>query len=317
MSSSLSKLFSHLSEGTSKPRIRFLNTLKVSPSQYNQLRDTDKIMKDFIYTSENPTTRSTRMWHIITFLEAIGQADLAGVYRALLSPIADASRAKQSDTTTTVRADRYEDSLQSLRDKLKASVPPFERSTDYNRTVDQIKALQNYVILCMYCIEPPCRNDLWELKVGKKAADVTNSGNHIIMTPKTAYVVLNRYKNAKLLGQQKRPLSAFTARQVRNLLLLYKDILGSSPEYLFNQFENDELVPTSSDTMSKRVSLLSKHMFNKPISINDWRHLYEIDLQASEKYKNMSYDEKKEAHGKLMHSVDTGLKYNRVKGSSE
>jgi hypothetical protein len=310
----LAPIFADLSPGTSGPRIVFLAKAGITPTKYNSLKDTTKFMAKYVLNSEVPTTRNTRMWHIITFLERIGQADLANTYRSLIGPIANASKAMQEDTTMTEEeAKRYDTPITKLREILKENAPSITRSTDYNRTVADIKTLQNYVILCMYVNEPPPRNDLWELQVVSKMSDASGDGNYIVMAPRKVSLVFNRYKNSKQLGRQERVVGKETATWVRKLLLSYKDILGEMPQYLFNQINSDgTLVPISSETMSKRIVLLSKAMFGKHLSINDYRHLYEINLQKSEAYKSMTYDEKKSAHGALMHSVDTGLKYNRV-----
>lgn len=310
----LEPLFADLSAGTSTPRIRFLVNAGISPTKYSSLMDTTKFMAKHVLNSEVPTTRSTRMWHIITFLERIGQAELANTYRSLIGPIVNASKAMQEDTTMTEEeAKRYDTPITKLREILKENAPSITRSTDYSSTVADIKTLQNYVILCMYVNEPPPRNDLWELQVVSKMSDAKGNGNYIVITTRKVSLVFNRYKNSKQLGRQERVVGPDTAPWVRKLLLSYKDILGDMPRYLFNQIESDgTLVPTSSDTMAKRIVVLSKGMFGKHLSINDYRHLYEINLQSSEAYKSMTYDEKKTAHGALMHSVDTGLKYNRV-----
>lgn len=313
----LGPLFKHLSPGTSGPRIGFLANSGISPTSYDILRNPTEFMAKYVFNSNVPTTRATRMWHVITFLEAIDQKELAATYHNLKNPVMMASKAMQEDTTTTVRADRYEVPLTQLRKTLLDHKPPkLVRSTDYGQTLDRIRALQSYIILALYVLEPPPRNDLWNLRLVDGKAKASDKTSNYIIVPRSggATLVFQDYKNAKLLGRIERKLKdASTIRAIRDLVILYTDVLGHKPEYLLNMItRDDEIKPDNSDAMSKRVALLSKHMFGKPLSINDYRHLYEINLQGGDDYKDMSYTDKKAAHGELMHGVETALKYNRT-----
>lgn len=313
----LEPLFKDLSPGTSGPRIGFLANAGLSPTSYDTLKDPAEFMKSHVFNSNVPTTRATRMWHVITFLDAIGQRELAATYHNLKNPIMMASRAMQEDTTTSVRADRYEVPLSQLRKILLENRPPkLVRSTDYNQTLDRIRALQSYIILALYVLEPPPRNDIWNLRLVDAKGKASDKTSNYAIVPRSGGVTLvfQDYKNSRLLGRIERKLKdESTIGAIRDLVKLYGDVLGHKPEFLLNMItRDDEIKPDNSDAMSKRIALLSKRMFGKPLSINDYRHLYEINLQGGDEYKGMSYTDKKAAHGELMHGVDTALKYNRV-----
>lgn len=303
----MDNLFKNLSPKTRQMRINFLKKLELSPSKFGKLEDVSKIMKTYVLNSNVPTTQSTRMWHIIEFLRAIGEKDLEAKWLAALAPIVEASRAKQQDTTTNERADRYVKPISELQQTLIDKAPAFVRGK--NPTL--VKSFRDYVLLCMYVFEPAVRNDLWHLKVVSKAADVGDEGNYILINTQKCYIYLNRFKNSKQMGPQRRELSDKTTRAIRNLMLLYKD-LGIKPTYLFNYMADGEVLPWGEGTLKNKLKSISDEYFGIPLSINDYRHLHEIALQGSDEYKTMSYEQKQAAHRKLMHSMDTGLRYNRV-----
>jgi hypothetical protein len=304
----MDNLFQELSASTRTNRINFLNSIGVSPSNYGKLADINKIMKTYIKNSGKSTTQSTRCWHVIKFLEAIGNTELAEAYKAASQFIIKESFKKQADTTTTDRAERYAIKLDELQDILSKKAPVF---SSLENTISSVKVYQNYLLMRLYANEPALRNDYWGMKIVNKAADINTEGNFLVLNPKVCYFYLNRFKNANHLGPQRIPISKDTVKVIRDLMKLYKrtDI---EPEYLFNQFEGGVVSPTSEDTMKKRIKYVANEYFGVPLSINDWRHLHEIQTQSSDKYKDMSYEEKQLAHRRLLHSMTTGLKYNRL-----
>ena len=68
----------------------------------------------------------------------------------------------------------------------------------------------------------------------------------------------------------------------------------------------------SEDQFRKRLKNLSNKFFGYPIGIDDYRHIYEINLQKSDAYKNMTVLQQKKEHEKLYHSMQTALLYNRI-----
>ncbi len=306
----MDNLFKNLSPATRKSRINFLKKLELSPSKYGKLEDVSKVMKTYVTNSPVPTTQATRMWHIIEFIKAMGEKELEAKWMEALAPIVQASKAKQQDTTTNVRADRYVIPLEGLRKILDTKAPVFVRGNS-STTPTLIRDLRDFVLISMYVNEPAVRNDLWELKVVTKAADLGSDGNYILVNTQKCYILLNRFKNSKHMGPQKRDIGPKTARAIRNLLLLYKDA-GLKPTYLFNHMYDGQLHPIPEGTLKNKIKQVSQTYFDIPLSINDYRHIHEIALQSSDEYKTMSYDQKQAAHAKLMHMMDTGLKYNRV-----
>ncbi len=304
----MDNLFQELSESTRKNRINFLNSIGVSPSNYGKLADIPKIMKTYIQNSGKSTTQSTRCWHVIKFLEGVGNTELAEAYKLASQPIIKESFKKQSDTTTSDRAERYAIKLDELQDILSKKAPII---SSLENTISSVKIYQNYLLMCLYANEPALRNDYWGMKIVNKAADIESEGNYLVLNSKVCYFFLNRFKNSAHLGSQRIPISKATSDIIRNLMKLYKRT-NIKPEYLFNQFEGGVVAPTSEDTMKKRIKYVSNEYFGIPLSINDWRHLHEIQTQMSDEYKHMSYEEKQLAHRRLLHSMTTGLKYNRL-----
>jgi hypothetical protein len=64
--------------------------------------------------------------------------------------------------------------------------------------------------------------------------------------------------------------------------------------------------------MKKRVKTVSEQYFMKPLSINDYRHIWEISIQNDEHYNKLNLNDREALHKQLLHSMNTALKYNRV-----
>ncbi len=325
MEAFLSAAKPNLSKALIKKRARFLETIGVSPSNYKSLKSTSKIMKDKILTSTDPSTQSTRLFHIIEFLKIVGDEPLLSAYTELMKPIKAASVKKQMDTSTTHKAERYSFTLKELQDKLSSSMP-VEATKEFptkNATIDSINTLQQYLLLYLYVMNPPVRNDYFDLKIVSKASDVSigkGEPNYLCFNNNQIFVQLNSFKNAGSFGPVRIDFTAPTKSLIRKLFGMYK-ALGVKPPSLFNSINEATIEPVAEDAIRKRFEKAANHYFNGmqtsvehdiPHSINDMRHIWVIAMMSDPRYSKLTESEKLELHNKMLHSPSTAAKYNRV-----
>ncbi len=309
----MDKLFSNVSETTKKARINFLKKIGVeSIDDYSALIDVNNIMNNYILDSKNVNTQSTRMFHIIEFLKALDVKPLLAKYTNLMKDIKEASIKKQNDTSTSDKSDRYETPLIDLQIQL-INKDPYPSYTSSNASLNAIKIYQDYLLMCLYVLNPALRNDFANLKIVNKASDLKKEGNYLVVTPRVIYIYLNEYKNSRSMGSVRIDIDGYTTKTIRNLFNMYKT-LKKNPSSLFNHINmNDSSFEAiSEDALKKRVKSVSNYYFNKPLSINDYRHIWEIAIQNDDGYKNLNLNDREDMHRKLLHSMNTALKYNRV-----
>jgi hypothetical protein len=310
----MNNLFSKVADTTRKARINYLNKIGVnSTTDYDVLLDINNIINNYVLDSANVNTQATRIFHIIEFLKEVEQVPLLNEYSNLMKQIKQSSIIKQNDTSTTDKSDRYI-SLKELQETLINSNPYTNINSillqkDFSRNM--IKVYQDYLLMCLYVLNPALRNDFHNLKIITKASDLTKEDNFLVINARSVYIYLNEYKNSKSMGAVRIDLSNYTINIIRNLFKMYKK-LKIVPTTLFNHISKLVVEPMTEDAMKKRVKFVSNQYFNIPLSINDYRHIWEIAIQNSDEYKNLNLNDRETLHKQLLHSLNTALKYNRV-----
>lgn len=306
----MNELFQNIAPTTRKARINFLNKVGVkSVDDYSDLLNVDKIMNEYILDSPNVNTQATRIFHIIEFLKSVDNKPVLAAYTNLMKRIKEESIKKQNDTSTTDRSDRYMP-LGELQVKL-VNKNPYPNFSVANASRNMIKAYQDYLLMCLYVLNPALRNDFHNLEIITKAAKLEDKGNFLVVNARALYIYLNEYKNSRSMGSVRINLTDYTVGIIRNLFKLYK-ALKITPTTLFNHISEKKVEPMTEDAIKKRVKTVSEQYFMKPLSINDYRHIWEIAIQNDDNYKNLNLNDREALHQQLLHSMNTALKYNRV-----
>ena len=76
----------------------------------------------------------------------------------------------------------------------------------------------------------------------------------------------------------------------------------------------EELLSLFIDNYDKKYVITNKHSslnkyLNKKLSINDFRHSYENHIIKDLNYNNMTINEKKNIHNRLLHTISTAHSY--------
>lgn len=306
----MDQLFQNIASTTRKARINFLSKVGVkSVDDYDSLLDVKKIMDSYVLDSPNVNTQATRIFHIIEFLKVVDNKPVLAEYTNLMKQIKEASIKKQNDTSTTDRSDRYIP-LADLQESL-VSKNPYPEFSVANASLNMLKTYQDYLLMCLYVLNPALRNDFANLEIITKAAKLEDKGNFLVVNPRALYIYLNEYKNSRAIGSVRINLTDYTIKVIRNIFKLHKALKIVSPT-LFLHISEKKIEPMTEDAMKKRIKAVSNQYFNKPLSINDYRHIWEIAIQNDDNYKNLSLNDREGLHRQLLHSMNTALKYNRV-----
>jgi hypothetical protein len=273
--------FPNLAKTTSRNRIKFLEKLGMDTfNDWKKISNVNLVLYDL---SDRPTTRKTEFFHIVGYLkEAIKHfPEAAGAIAELLSKYLDKQDEivkKSNDIienntfTNDTRSERYL-SLSTLREKLR-EIPD---STDK-------------VMLSLYINEPAQRNIYYNANIVSKKSDIDTERNNIIITPRSIRVYVPKHKTSRQYGPVDFALSKETASLIRRV---------GFPIYEMDNFK-------------RRLQNLSKKHFGQSIGIDSYRHIWEIDLQSSDEYKNATIAKKKKLHEQIYHSMPTALLYNRI-----
>lgn len=306
----MNSLFMNNSEALRVRRIKYLQSLNVkSLSDYEPLKDIEKVMKT-VTSSTNPGTQSNKLFHIIEFLKLTEEDELLSHYQAFVRDIKASLNSKIEDTRMK-ETDIYKDiNLKDLQKLLLDKEPVLTKGNKPD--VSFLNKYQDFVLMCMYLLQPALRNDFANLKIITKK-ELISTDNYLVVNARACYVYLNQFKNAKSFGPVRIDLDNKTILSIRYLIKLYKQVSSRLiPSSLFNHVSRIRREDRSEEALRKHIKVVSKHYFDIDIGVNQFRHLWEIHIQSQPGYSQLSYDCKKKLHSKLLHSVDTALKYNRV-----
>jgi hypothetical protein len=64
------------------------------------------------------------------------------------------------------------------------------------------------------------------------------------------------------------------------------------------------------EVMRRKVPRITEKLFGVPMSINDFRHLWEIDIQSNPNYATYTLQQRRNLHLELLHDTKIAQEYN-------
>ncbi|ETP00230.1 hypothetical protein F441_22349 [Phytophthora nicotianae CJ01A1] len=185
--------------------------------------------------------------------------------------------------------------------------------------------LQRCMMLACYVYQPALRSDWPTLKITSAAVKRLDDKQNWIQVLRGGRIrlIMNDFKNVKSFGKHTIEVeNVHLKRYLRYWINLLERLLGSEPEHLFiyqlSPVKEVKLISTTRHTFGKAISRNSEKIFNKPQSVNSFRHAWEIKFQQDPAYRYMTQAERQALHNKLLHGVFTGQLYNwQRRGFSE
>jgi hypothetical protein len=204
--------------------------------------------------------------------------------------------------------DVIETHIKCIYDKLILEIDYLNTFTNNNLFI-YLRFLTDWIISILYTQQEPVRCD-WSI-VKLKESDIYNwydKNKNIIYW--------NDFKNIKSFGKINFELND----KIKNSLEVYLKILDYYKSKLshFNEIDNSLLlyifnkngpIIFTRETFSIYFSRMIFKYLNKKLSINDFRHSYENHIIKNLNYNNMTINEKKNIHNRLLHTISTAHSY--------
>lgn len=293
----LEEIFKDKSESTKKNYIQRINRLKKlyfpDDNDYIFIKKPNRLIKK-INGSEYPA--STKRDYYIA-LYAVNPNEK---YKNEMYKFRDETNKKQGESTISEEKLINYDTLKNLK-KILDIMPE-----------DTYTQVRDKLLISIYLLKPPIRNDLESVAVFKKDKvldpNIKDSFNYIQKKDNEFIFYLNQYKTVKKYGPKKIIYSKSEDPQIYNLFK--KIIKFNKPFLIVNDTNNNNL---DDKQISALIIKIFENYLNKHVSINTIRHIYETELINSEEYKKMSMTQKKAKHDELMHDFTTAhTDYNKI-----
>lgn len=179
------------------------------------------------------------------------------------------------------------------------------------------RELQRCIMLACYCYQPALRSDWSTLRVSSGALKSLDPSKNWIQILRNGRIrlVMNDFKNVASFG--KHIIDVESARLKRHLkywINLLERLLEKKPEYLFiyqlSPILDVKLVSNSREAFAKAIARNSVKLFDKPQTVNSFRHAWEKKIQDDSSYQGMTQAQRQTQHSKLLHSTMMGQAYN-------
>jgi integrase len=182
--------------------------------------------------------------------------------------------------------------IDNIRDTMLEGIRPSEFTERVN-----YDTLLDHMILSLYTLMPPRRNEFYDMKIARKPSEVDTTGNWLLWTPKKRDFIFQRYKTAKTYGTERLPIPAPLMKILSNYMR-YRDVIAlPGNDRLLVRYGNQNL--ENSNDITRTLNRILK----KKIGASMLRHIY-----LTEKYGKVIKMMDADATA-LGHSVDQQREY--------
>ena len=316
--------FNNLKPLTLKARIGFYKSLGINGvNDIYKLNDTDKILSR-VYDTDVNYTRSTRLYYIKKLIERYPHKVKDGISK-FYSDLSSSTKFKLvKQLLNNKQSDKDKERMLSYKHMvslLKTRIPLIRSHADLTKVEFALllNRLQDYIIIKIY-LENPVRNNLAHLELidnVKKAVD--KKTNYVVINKNQVMIILNNFKNSDTFGRSVVQFTNMLDIKIRSFIRL-KNIFdikffkkSKLKHTLFYHISSKKLEPLSSESMVHKIKDISNVFFGVPVSINDYRKIWETRLMKSQRYLKMTNEERDLEHRKIQHGTTVAIdNYNKV-----
>lgn len=285
---------------------------KVSPNSYTQyariykllgLKTGAELEDDRLIWAKiedkSPNTRKNYLASIVKLLRMMPESEantkLIGIYSKLMNTEIENTKPdnhyneKQKANLMTMAE------IDNIRDTMLAGIKPadFAKRINYDMLLD-------HMILSLYTMQPPRRNEFFDMLLAKSPSDVDDSHNWLLWTPKKKEFIFQRYKTAKTYGSERIAVAKPLVEVIKNYLK-YRDMIALPENNAFLVKYGNQNFDNSNDITRRLNRTLGKN-----VGASMLRHIY-----LSEKYGAVIKMMEQDA-GKMAHSTDQQKDYIKV-----
>jgi hypothetical protein len=316
---------------TLNKRVRFLTELADSLPQYTDfsfLNETKNVLER-IQRSQNVDTQWNSTWHVLMAIRtdpSVVSDNAKQTYDTFMRELSvkrenkrlnNVKTPKQQATLETDLSKRQLEILTKLEKHFADHDIPYAVLTNgnFNKLQNKFlfaKQLQDLMILAVYILQPALRNDWGKLIITGKQTGLSNDQNYLYMRGQNNQLIMNVYKNSRSLGKQVIELRDPLIYLIKIWIDLLKKLTGNKPIHLLMYTITRDSIHylDSEDALRRKIPRIALRVLGAPLSIDDFRHLWEIHIQSDPNYSKLTLEQKKRIHLQLLHSTHTALGYN-------
>ncbi|RLN69191.1 hypothetical protein BBJ28_00022768 [Nothophytophthora sp. Chile5] len=291
-------------------------------------------------SSKSMDVRKTRLFHVLSMLELpagkIVPVAIKKSYRDMANKLRDQARIDSLNNVMPEKAQgnllsiseantRLEGSLIKLFENYNLSRNVKMSGEDFGRLSAQsdrkniktfARDLQRHMIVACYVWQPSLRSDWGTLEISSAAANRLDAKKNWLQVLRSGRIriIMNQYKNAKSMGQQIIEIDSQKLKQyLKYWIDLMSRIMGSKIKYLFMYeltAQNEPKINSVRGTLTKAISRSSEQILQQKMSVNDFRHAWEMSIQNTQEYQQATQLERTEMHRQLLHGLAMGQQYN-------
>lgn len=330
------KLANTASETTLKKRIQWLILLSKkfeNAKDFSFLNDYEKVLES-VTSTDNIDSQWNRLWHIKSAINsdpALINDEAIKAYQDYINDKKEIRMRKADQNyktekqkialkeTLTFRQEQINEQIDNLY-----QIYGLDKSKNLTKTVltklgpqvfEFAKIYQKLLSLAMYILQPAIRNDYNDINIISAKNQATNDKNYIHIRPTKSVLILNNYKTANAYGKQEIEIqSDKLIKLINHWVQLLTFLLKQKPTKLFYYKITKTNIQSENglDAIRKALGRNSELYLGQKLTINDFRHLWEIDIQTNPKYSKYTVEQKKQIHMRLLHSMDIAQKYNVI-----
>ena len=190
---------------------------------------------------------------------------------------------KQKDNLMTM------EEIEDIRKNMLVGIQNFTTRHNYDTLLD-------FVILSLYTLIPPRRNEYFKMEVVSSPDDVKEGKNYLVWSPKKKFFVFQDYKTKKAYGKETIPIPPKLQDVIKFYLPIREKIALTSKQFLVKYGDIDM---ENSNDITRRLN----KMLGRKVGASMLRHIF-----LSEKFGDTLKEMEKVA-GDMGHSVEQQKEY--------
>lgn len=323
---------STLRESTLRPRISYLNKLTTdldSKSPAIFISQPNKVIEFINKSSNAKSTLATRFFHVLEYVKAINapqniidKYDKAAKIAKGAQVAQVMNQEQEIDPNDHLKLEDLQQKVVEVFNTFKQNIgskPKFLKAlkSDFKKAYKQLKQLQSIVLVGVYTLMPPLRNNWRSIYIvsSMRGTLANKDRNYLIVSTKINgryKLVLNTYKNSKSGGQVILDIQNKDLIEILNWWLsALKSLMGSvsTPVLMYDIFDYGMDLVGTENAIVKQLIRVSERYFGVPLSINNYRHIHEQYIQTLPGYNKMTPAERQTLHARLLHREETARNY--------
>jgi len=262
---------------------------KIGIKKIDDLNNIDDILDKI--KDKSPNTQKNYFASIVKLLRFTKDSDkLIDLYSEHMNNMIVATKSTDNYNDKQKANLMTKDEIEQIRKNMIRGFKTFTNKLNYDMMLD-------YVILSLYTLQPPRRNEYFNMRLVDKLEKIKDDDNYLVYGPNKKVFVFQSYKTAWRYGRQVIPINKDMELVLKKYLPVRNVIAMKDNDHLLVKWGN--LNMENSNDITRRLN----RALGKNIGASMLRHIY-----LSEKYGDTLKEMKEDAVA-LGHSLDEQKEY--------